>query len=322
MTETLHRTATLDDERRILPPLEAGSAEATAFATLGLAGLEDTAPESAARRRRPLWLRAGVVASALFLLLLAIAALFPSVVATHDPLAITLGAILKPLSADHLLGTDDVGRDVFSRLVYGARASLIMGLGATLVGLAGGIAIGLLAGLGNRLTDSVFMRFVDCLVAVPDILLALIVITVAGGGTVNAMIAVGLASIPNYARIIRAQAHLVRVSPYIESARTLGLSRLQVAVRHVLPNAFRPIIPLAALRIGGAIGAGAGLSFLGLGAQPPEAEWGAMIASGRNFLANDPMLVIWPALAITLTVLAIGVLARELKQRIEGRVSA
>jgi len=257
--------------------------------------------------------------SGVFLLALLVAALFPGLLTRQDPVAVTLGVPLSPPSAGHPLGTDEAGRDVFSRLVHGAGASLGIGFGATLIAVVGGALVGLIAGLGNRLVDGFFMRAVDCLVAVPDLLLAMIVITVSGAGVVTALVAVGVAGIPSVARIVRAQTHQVRVSPYIEAARILGLSRTTVALRHVLPNAFRPLIPAVALRIGGAIGAGAGLSFLGLGAQPPRPEWGAMISTGRNFLVNDPLLVLWPALAITLTVLATGTLGRALKRRLEGR---
>jgi peptide/nickel transport system permease protein len=254
-----------------------------------------------------------------FLLVLVVVAVAPELFAHQDPIAVTLGDVLSPPSPQHWLGTDDAGRDEFSRLVFGARTSLGIGFGATLIGVIGGTILGLLAGLSGRATDGLVMRAVDCLVAVPDILLAMIVITVAGTGTANALIAIGIAGIPGYARVVRAQTHHVRVAPFVESARLLGISSFTVATRHVLPNAFRPLIPVVALRIGAAIGAGAGLSFLGLGAQPPQPEWGAMIASGRNFLASDPLLVMWPALLVTLTVLATGTVGRAIKQRLEGR---
>jgi len=263
-----------------------------------------------------------VVTSGVFLGVLVLAALFPDVIAHQDPTAVTLGVPLSPPSAEHWLGTDEAGRDEFSRLVHGAGVSLGIGFGATVIAVVGGALLGLVAGLSNKFVDGFVMRAVDCLVAVPDLLLAMIVIAVAGTGVGNALIAVGIAGIPSYARIVRAQTHQVRVAPFIENARILGLGRTTVAFRHVLPNAFRPLIPVVALRIGGAIGAGAGLSFLGLGVQPPQPEWGAMISTGRNFLITDPMLVIWPALAVTLTVLAAGTIGRALKQRGEGRQAA
>jgi peptide/nickel transport system permease protein len=260
-----------------------------------------------------------LILAVVFLLLLIAAALFPAALAPYDPLQVNVRNGLAPPSAEHLLGTDESGRDVLSRLIYGARPSLIMGFGATAIGLVGGVALGLFAGMAPRLLDGAVMRIVDCVIAIPDLLLALIVITLVGAGTSSAMLAVGVASIPGSARIIRAQTHAVKNSPYVEAASTLGLSRLTVVRRHVLPNAFRPLIPVTTLRVGGAIAAGAGLSFLGLGAQPPAAEWGSMISTGRSFLDNDPWLVMAPALAVTLTVLALGTVGRELKRRSEGR---
>lgn len=315
----MNNTLSLDTRERSSALADDAASTALAPGVIAPEPREPAEPIGRSRSRRPRWRLAGVLVSGTFLALLVLAAVFPAQFATHDPNEITLGAILSGPTGENLLGTDDIGRDVFSRLIHGAGASLSIGFGATLIGLLGGTVLGLTAGLGTRVVDATLMRFVDCLVAVPDILLAMIVITIAGGGTRNAMIAVGLASVPSYARIIRAQTHVVRVSPYIEAARTLGLSRLSVARRHVLPNAFRPLIPLVALGIGSAIGTGAALSFLGLGAQPPDAEWGAMIASGRNFLAIAPSLVLLPALVVTFTVLAVGVLGRELKRRLEGR---
>jgi peptide/nickel transport system permease protein len=291
----------------------ADTATATATEAVRLTAAQDRRPRRAARVRVSFWL------SALFVALLAVAVFFPGALTHQDPLAQDLGAVLQRPSAQHWLGADNAGRDVFARLVYGARISLGIGVGATVISVVFGSLFGLLAGLSGKIGDGSVMRAVDCLVAVPDILLALIVITIAGTGTFNALIAVGVAGIPGYARIVRAQTHQVKIAPFVESARILGLSRPVVAFRHILPNAFRPLVPVVALRVGGAIGAGAGLSFLGLGAQPPTPEWGAMISTGRDFLVSDPLLAVWPALLITLTVLAAGVLGRTLDRKLEGR---
>jgi peptide/nickel transport system permease protein len=287
-------------------------------AAAGLAGGLPAPKARTRRRRRP---RPVVALSGLFMLIVVVAALFPGLLAHQNPLAVTLGVPLRGPSATHLLGTDESGRDEFSRLIYGTGASVGIGFGATVIALLAGSVLGLVAGLAGKFADSVVMRAVDCLVAVPDLLLAMMVITIVGTGTWNATIAIGVASIPSYARIIRAQTHQVKVAGYIESARILGLNPVTVAIKHVLPNAFRPLVSVVALRIGGAIGAGAGLSFLGLGVQPPQPEWGAMISTGRDFLADDPLLVLWPALAVTLTVLAVGVLGRALKAHMEGRTA-
>lgn len=278
----------------------------------------DGARPGATARRRPR-VRVSVALSGVFAVLLVVAALFPELLTHQNPLTQQLDQVLAPPSAQHWLGADSAGRDVLARLVYGTRISLGIGVGATVISVVAGSLFGLLAGLSGKIGDSIVMRAVDCLVAVPDILLALIVITIAGTGTWNALIAVGVAGIPGYARIVRAQTHQVRLAPFVEAARILGLGRVTIALRHVLPNAFRPLVPVIGLRVGGAIGAGAGLSFLGLGAQPPTPEWGAMIASGRDFLVSDPLLAIWPALLITLTVLSAGVLGRALHNRLEGR---
>jgi peptide/nickel transport system permease protein len=220
-------------------------------------------------------LRPGLILAGLFLTVIVVAALVPALLAPQDPLAIsTDGAFLRP-GAAHLLGTDESGRDTLSRMIYGARPSLIMGLGATAIGVAGGTLLGLIAGLGNRFTEGAVMRLIDVVLSVPELLLALVVITLLGTGVSNALFAVGFAAIPAYARIVRAQAHIVRRATYVEAAGTLGIRHVTVIWRHVLPNAVRPVLVLATIGIGGAIGAGASLSFLGLGAKPPAAEWGA-----------------------------------------------
>jgi peptide/nickel transport system permease protein len=280
---------------------------------------QPAAPSS--RRRRTL--RPGVALAVLFLAFLVLAAVVPGLLATHGPLdgtGIDL-PFLGALSPGHPLGTDDVGRDTYSRLVYGARPSLLMGLGATAIGVAGGTLLGLVAGLGNRWVETVVMRLVDILLAIPDLLLALVVIALLGAGSVDALIAVGVAAVPNYARIVRAQTRVVRRSPYVEAASTLGLGRLTVIRRHVLPNAIRPLLVLATLGVGSAIGVGASLSFLGLGAKPPAAEWGSMLSTGIQYLSSAPGQVVFPALTVTATVLAITVAGRALKRRSEGRAA-
>jgi peptide/nickel transport system permease protein len=196
-----------------------------------------------------------------------------------------------------------------------------MGLGATAIALTGGTALGLLAGLGNRFTEGGVMRLIDIVLSVPELLLALVVITLTGTGTANALLAVGFAGIPSYARIVRAQTHVVRRSVYVEAATALGIRRSTVVRRHILPNAIRAVLVLATIGIGGAISAGAALSFLGLGAKPPAAEWGDMLANGLQYVSNDWLMVAVPSAAITLTVLSITVLGREVRRRSEGRTT-
>lgn len=269
------------------------------------------------RARAPL--RPGLILAGLFVLFLLVAALVPGLLTSVDPLDATARNAYRAPNALHWLGTDENGRDVLARLIHGVRPSLLMGLAATAMGLILGTVLGLLAGLGPRWIDAAVMRLVDVLLAFPDLLLALVIITFFGQGTLNLIIAVGIASVPRYARLVRAQTQVVRGAAYVEAATTLGLGRAAVIWRHVLPNAIKPILILATIGIGGNITAGAALSFLGFGAPPPAPEWGTMLAVGRNFLANAWWLVAWPALAITFTVISITAIGRELLRRSEGK---
>lgn len=263
--------------------------------------------------------RPGLILAGVFVALLLLAAIEPRWLVSGDPLEANARHAFRAPGQAHPLGTDENGRDVFTRLVYGVRPSLIMGLAATAIGVGIGTALGLIAGLGPRGVDNFLMRFVDVLLAFPDLLLALVIITFWGQGLVNAIFAVGIASIPRYARMVRAQTFVVRNAAYVEAATTLGLRRLTLIWRHVLPNAIKPILILATIGIGGKIAAGASLSFLGFGAPPPAPEWGAMLSVGRNFLSNAWWLTAIPGIAITLTVVAITALGRELLRHSEGK---
>ncbi|WP_286917414.1 MULTISPECIES: ABC transporter permease [Pseudomonas] len=271
------------------------------------------------RRRARTLLRPGLVLAGAFVLLLVVAAIAPSLLTSIDPLDAVARQAYRAPDALHWLGTDENGRDVLSRLIHGVRPSLLLGLAATAMGLALGTLLGVVAGLGPRWLDAAVMRSVDVLLAFPDLLLALVIITFFGQGTLNLIIAVGIASVPRYARLVRAQTQVVRGAGYVEAATTLGLGRAAVIGRHVLPNAIKPVLILATIGIGGNITAGAALSFLGFGAPPPAPEWGTMLAIGRNFLANAWWLVAWPALAITFTVISITAIGRELLRRSEGK---
>jgi len=271
------------------------------------------------RRRSRTWLRPGLVLAGAFVLLLVVAAIAPGLLTSIDPLDAVARQAYRAPDALHWLGTDENGRDVLSRLIHGVRPSLLLGLAATAMGLALGTLLGVVAGLGPRWLDAAVMRSVDVLLAFPDLLLALVIITFFGQGTLNLIIAVGIASVPRYARLVRAQTQVVRGAGYVEAATTLGLGRAAVIGRHVLPNAIKPVLILATIGIGSNITAGAALSFLGFGAPPPAPEWGTMLAIGRNFLANAWWLVAWPALAITFTVISITAIGRELLRRSEGK---
>lgn len=264
-------------------------------------------------------IRPGLVLAGIFVLFLIIATLQPSWLVSGDPLAASAREAFRAPSAAHWLGTDENGRDVLTRLIYGVRPSLLMGLAATVIGLVIGVAIGLFSGLGHRVIDNLLMRFIDVLLAFPDLLLALVIITFWGQGMINAIVAVGVASVPRYARMVRAQTHIVRNAQYVEAAITLGLRTSTLIFRHILPNAIKPILILATIGIGGKIAAGAALSFLGFGAPPPSPEWGSMLSVGRNFLSNAWWLVTAPSVAVTLTVISITALGRELALRSEGK---
>lgn len=263
----------------------------------------------------------GVMLAFAYLLFLAFCAAFPQVVATHNPLSIST-RVLAPPSAQHWLGTDENGRDTFSRIIYGARTALFLGFASVGLALAGGSILGIMAGLGNRFVENVIMRFVDVGLAFPEMLLALVVIAVSGGGTIgNMVLAIGLAGIPSFARLIRAQTMTIRRSSYVEAATGLGLRRSTVVLRHVLPNAVRPVLVLATIGVGTASIAGAGLTFIGLGPPPPNPTWGVMLSEAQDFVGQSIWYSIFPGLAITLLVLSVTVIGRFLQRRTQGATS-
>ena len=263
----------------------------------------------------------GIVLAGTYLALVVAAALVPDVLAPYDPYAVNVANAFSAPAWTHPLGTDENGRDILSRLIYGARTSLQLGFGAVAIALITGTVVGALAGLGARWLDALLMRTMDVGLAFPELLLALVVIAILGGGTTNALIAIGIASIPSYARLVRAQTLIIRRSPYIESARALGLSEWAVVTRHVLPNAVRPVLVLATIGVGTATVAGAALSFLGLGTPPPNPEWGSMLSTARNFLDQSGWYGAFPGLAITGLVVSTTVIGRWLQRRSEGRTA-
>lgn len=272
-------------------------------------------PLRAARRPR---VPVSVALAGATLAVIVLAAVVPDALAPYDPLAVDPTRTLAPPSAAHPLGTDENGRDVLSRIVFGTRHSLLLGFGAITIGLFAGTVLGLLAGLGARWIDAVLMRTMDVGLAFPELLLALVVIAIAGGGTRNALLAIGIASTPSYARLVRAQTLGVRRAGYVEAARATGLPEAAVVLRHVLPNAVKPVLVLATIGVGTATVAGAALSFLGLGTTPPTPEWGSMLSSARNFIELSWWYGLFPGLAITVLVLSTSVLGRHLQRRAEG----
>lgn len=276
------------------------------------------APRRSSGRRVP---PAGVLAAALMLALLVLAALFPWLLTAASPLQTDATAALQGPSAAHPFGTDQSGRDVFARVIYGARYSLAVGLGATVLALATGLIIGMSAGLAPRFLDGALSRTIDVLMAFPEFLLALVVIAVIGTGEVSIVFAVALAAVPAYARVARIQTMVVSRAGYVRAARSLGVHPFAVVVRHIIPNTLGPLWVMATIGVGTAIVSAAGLSFLGLGPQPPTPEWGVILSEGRNFLATAWWIAVFPGLAITAAVVALSTLGRYLRLRSAGRES-
>jgi len=259
-----------------------------------------------------------VAGGALLALFLTVAAAAPWV-APQDPLAQDLYGRLSPPSARHWFGTDDFGRDILSRVVYGSRVSLRVGVAAVAIALAAGTAIGLIAGYRGGLSDNVLMRLMDLMLAFPSILLAIVVVAVLGPSLNNAMLAVGIVSIPQYARLVRASVLSIREQDYVTAARALGAGDLRIVLVAILPNCLAPLTVQATLGMAGAILDAAGLSFLGLGAQPPTPEWGAMLSGGRDFILSAPWVLTFPGLAILLTVLAFNLLGDGLRDALDPK---
>jgi peptide/nickel transport system permease protein len=253
------------------------------------------------------------------IVVLIVVALTAPFIAPYDPIDLSRNILQSP-SGDHVMGTDNLGRDIFSRVVYGTRISLQMGFIAIAIAATVGTTVGLVAGTYGGLVDNVFMRFVDALMAVPGILLALTVAAVLGTGLHVAMIAVGIAWIPGFARIVRSLVLQVNAMPYIEAAKSLGSSDTRLIWRHVLPNALTPVLVLASLGIGSAVLIGAALSFLGVGAKPPTPEWGIMLSEGRQFMRSAWWVMAFPGLAITVTVLAANLVGDGLRDALDPRI--
>lgn len=264
------------------------------------------------RYRNP-WLAPGTSIPLLLVLLLVVAVFFPSLFTPYTPEEMDFSAILQPPDLRHWFGTDQLGRDVFTRVVYGTSLSLSIGVGATLIASAGGIVLGTLAGLAPRAVRQLLVRLLDIMLAFPDLLLALLAITVLGRGPENTLLAVGLAGIAGYARLVRAQVLQVRLSGYVQHAVALGEPPMVIILRHIVPNTLRPLLVLATVGIGYSILSASALSFLGLGVTPPTAEWGALLSEGRNFLDSAPWVSLLPASVVALSVIAITLLGRRVQ---------
>lgn len=247
-------------------------------------------------------------------------AIFADVIAPYDYRTQNLQRIADPPSREHLLGTDDLGRDILSRIIFGARVSLQVGFVAVSISLIVGGTLGALAGYYGGRLDNVVMRFMDVLLAIPSILLAIAIVSAFGGGLINVMVAVGIATIPVYARIVKASVISIKEQEYIEAARAIGATDVRIILKHILPNSMAPIIVQGTLGVAIAILSAAGLSFIGLGIEPPTPEWGAMLSSGRHLIRRAPHVATFPGVAIMITIFALNLLGDGLRDALDPRL--
>ena len=271
-----------------------------------------------------MWVRLRRNKLALFGLFLVVSliviAIFAGIIAPYDPVQIALKESLKPPSFSHLMGTDVLGRDVFSRIIYGTRASLVIGVVATSISLVIGVVVGAISGYYGGWIDSIMMRITDIFFAFPFFLLAIAIMTFLGPSFINVFIALGIVGWTNYARLVRGQVISVKESDYVEAAHAVGAKDLRIIWKHVLPNTLAPIIVYTTMNVGGVILSEAGLSFLGIGVQPPAPSWGLMLSEASNFIFNAPWMVIWPGVAIFLTVLGYNLLGDGLRDALDPRM--
>jgi len=264
---------------------------------------------------------APLCAAGLVLAVVATMAIAPSLFTSIDPLQTDVRAALSPPSPAHPFGTDQSGRDIYARVVYGARSSVTIGVIAVAVALVVGVIVGTGIGAAPRVVDAVAMRALDVVLAFPEFLIALVVVAILGPGPVNVAIAVTIAVIPVYIRLGRVQTRSLLAADHVEAARLLGVRTPVAIVRHVVPGVLGTLSVLATIGFGTSILAAAGLSFLGLGPAEPTPEWGLMLSGGRNVLAQAWWIAVFPGLAITLTVIAATVMGRTLRARAEGRTA-
>lgn len=269
---------------------------------------------------RVLFHRKIVLAGAIIILLLFIMAIFAPIISPHDPYAQNLSQALKQPSAEHWLGTDQLGRDVLSRIIYGARVSLLVGFVSVAIAAVIGVFLGMVAGYFGRMIDAFIMRIIDALMSIPPLMLAVAVGAMLGGGLKNVIISLGVSLIPTYARLMRGQVLSVKQSDYVMAGEVIGSNSFRIMFKHVLPNCLSPLIVLMTMNVGVAILAEASLSFLGLGIAPPGAAWGAMVTDGYRYLLSNPLLSLAPGLWIMLVVLAYNIVGDGLRDALDPRL--
>jgi peptide/nickel transport system permease protein len=273
----------------------------------------------ARRALRRLIRRRGAMLGLAIVVIFVVLALFAPWIAPYDPIATSWSAVRKAPSMQYLFGTDEIGRDVLSRVVWGARASLLAGLVSVSISMALGVPVGLLAAYVGGWTDSLISRFTDAMLAVPFLILAIALAAFLGPSLSNAMIAIGVSATPIFIRLTRAQVLAMKVEDFVEAARAVGNPHWRIALRHILPNVLPPLIVQASLAIAAAIIAEASLSFLGLGQQPPAPSWGSMLNTAKNYVDNAPWMAVWPGLSIFLLVLSFNLLGDGLRDALDPK---
>ena len=268
--------------------------------------------------RRLMRRRAALIGLLVVVFFVALAVAAP-VVAPYDPLATDWRAVRKPPSASHFFGTDELGRDVLARVIWGARASLMAGLVSVSIAVAVAVPLGLVSGYLGGVVDGLVMRIIDAMLAIPFLVLAIALAAFLGPNLANAMIAIGVVQTPIFTRLTRGQALAVKHEDYIEAARAVGNPHCRILLRHILPNILAPILVQATLAIAAAIIAEASLSFLGLGQQPPAPSWGSMLNTATRFLSQAPWMAVWPGLAIFSLVLSFNLLGDGLRDALDPR---
>jgi peptide/nickel transport system permease protein len=256
----------------------------------------------------------------IFIVAFIITAIIPGLIAPYDPYEQDLNHALLPSDSTHLLGTDSLGRDMLSRVIFGARTAAMVGVVALIIAAISGMTLGLIAGYLGGVAYTVIMRFIDALMAFPMILLAMIIASLLGGGITNVMIAVGIGMMPGYARVMCGQALSVKENDYVLAGRAIGSNNLRIMLRHIFPNCFPVMIVLMTMNIGITILAEAGLSFLGIGIEPPTPAWGGMVNEGYPFLLSHPLLSFIPGLAIMIVVFAFNMVGDSLRDAADPRL--
>lgn len=256
----------------------------------------------------------------IILLLLLIMGIFADFIAPYDYAKQDLANAFQHPGAQHFFGTDEFGRDIFSRIIYGARTSLLVGFVSVGIAVIVGGALGAVAGYYGKRVDNVIMRLMDILLAIPQTLLAIAIVAALGTGLVNLMIAVGISTVPTYARIVRASVLTIREEEYIEAAKASGTPNTKIIIKHILPNCVAPVIVQVTLGMAGAILTAAGMSFIGLGIQPPNAEWGNMLSTGRDYIRGYSYMTMFPGLAIVITVLSLNLLGDGLRDALDPKL--